>query len=143
MIQLSQDVIQNMKEHAIRAYPNECCGFFFGSVTDEGKLIDRSVEVKNNKKGDQRRRFEIAAEDYMQGEAYSEQFNTVFAGIYHSHPDHPALPSEHDRKQAVPFFSYIIISVTDTNVDAVTSWKIAGDGNFEEEKINILETKTN
>lgn len=143
MIQLSQDVIQKMKEHAIRDYPNECCGFFFGSVTDEGKWIDRSIQVKNNKKGDQRRRFEIAAEDYMQGEAYSEQFNTVFAGIYHSHPNHPAIPSEHDRKQAMPFFSYIIISVTDMQVNEVRSWKLTIDGNFEEERIKILETKSN
>ena len=143
MIQITEDTIRRMNVHAVKTFPNECCGFFFGSATENGKLIDHSFEVNNSKEGDQRRRFEIAPEDYMQGEAYSEQNNILFAGIYHSHPGHPAVPSEHDRKQAVPFFSYIILSVTDTEVIDITSWMLNDQGNFKEEEINILKTKTN
>jgi proteasome lid subunit RPN8/RPN11 len=32
-------------------------------------------------------------------------------GIYHSHPDHPAEPSECDRVQAWPQYRYVILSV--------------------------------
>jgi proteasome lid subunit RPN8/RPN11 len=28
-------------------------------------------------------------------------------GYYHSHPDHPAIPSEFDREHALPFYAYI------------------------------------
>src|SRR2546427_12656031 len=34
-------------------------------------------------------------------------------GIYHSHPDHPAAPSEFDRSQATSWYSYVIVSVVD------------------------------
>ena len=141
MIQITEETILQMSEHAIRTFPNECCGFFFGSANEDGKLIDQSFAVKNSKQGDQRKRFEIAPEDYFQGEAYSEQNNTLFAGIYHSHPGHPAIPSEYDRKQAVPFFSYIILSVNEHEIADIKSWKLNRDGNFEAEKVKILETK--
>lgn len=141
MIQITQQVIQQMKEHAIKTFPNECCGFLFGSLSEKSKIIDDAIEVKNSKQGDQRRRFEISPEDYMQGELYSEQHQTVFAGIYHSHPNHPAIPSEHDRNQAVPFFSYVILSVNENQVVDIKSWKLDRTGNFKQEKIQVLEIK--
>jgi proteasome lid subunit RPN8/RPN11 len=61
-------------------------------------------------------------------------------GIYHSHPDHPAVPSEYDLKQAVPFFSYIILSVEKDEVKHITSWQLGKNQRFEEEDI-VVENK--
>jgi proteasome lid subunit RPN8/RPN11 len=56
-------------------------------------------------------------------------------GIYHSHPKHPAIPSETDRLSAQPFFSYVIISVLDKDTTELRSWLLNEERQFEEEKI--------
>src|SRR5690349_20753444 len=96
---------------ATATYPDECCGFFFGSETGELRLVEDACAVVNSKEGDKRRRFVISPKDYMDAEKYPLENNLAFLGIYHSHPEHPAIPSEHDRKAAQPYFSYIILSV--------------------------------
>ena len=130
-----------MHEHAESTFPNECCGFFYGS-DETTRNVTMARMVQNSKEGDQRRRFEISAFDYMQAEKFATENNLTLLGIYHSHPNHPAKPSEHDLKQAVPFFSYIIISVMDGKVENTTSWRLDDKLKFMEESIeNQLITK--
>src|SRR5947208_671997 len=101
-----------MIQDAVNAFPDECCGFFFGREDELGRRIVTDVWVVNNaKEGDKRRRFEIAPQDYLRAEKHAEENNVLLLGVYHSHPNHPAVPSEHDRVAAQPFFSYIIIPV--------------------------------
>ncbi len=67
--------------------------------------------MDNHKEGDQRRRFEISDLDYMKAERHAAKEGLTLLGVYHSHPLHPAIPSEHDHTVAMPFFSYLIVSV--------------------------------
>ena len=48
-------------------------------------------------------------------------------GFYHSHPDHPARPSQYDLDHAWPFFSYIIVSVAGGVPQDMTSWRLRDD----------------
>jgi proteasome lid subunit RPN8/RPN11 len=64
-------------------------------------------------------------------------------GIYHSHPNHPAIPSEHDRVAAQPFFSYVIISVENGVVKNTRSWVLNSDSQFDEEEYSNQLTNTN
>lgn len=112
-------------QDAQNCFPNECCGFFYGTeTTDNKRHISVAIPVINSKTGDQRRRFEISAIDYMKAEKYAIENNLTLLGVYHSHPQHPAIPSEHDLKQAMPYFSYIIVSVMDGNVNHTRSWQL-------------------
>lgn len=130
-IELDHKAANEMKLHAEATYPFECCGFFFGD--DAGsRTISHVLRVDNSKEGDRRRRFEIAPEDYRRAESYAEEQNLDLLGVYHSHPDHPAVPSEHDRSVALPFFSYIIISVQDGTAKTLRSWQLNEDRKFEE-----------
>lgn len=62
-------------------------------------------------------------------------------GIYHSHPDHPAEPSEFDRAHAWPGLSYAIIAVAKGTPDALTSWRLAADRTlFHPEPLILHET---
>lgn len=140
-ITLDQKAASEMKAHAEATYPFECCGFFFGEDAEERK-VSHILRVENSKEGDQRRRFEIAPEDYRKAEAYAEELELDLLGVYHSHPDHPAEPSEHDRSVALPFFSYIILSVQDGKSEALRSWQLNEDRKFKEEPLEILETVT-
>lgn len=141
-LEISLEKLGTMKRHAEETYPLECCGFFFGQG-DEEKIVEAVRPVSNSKEGDQRRRFEISPVDYMNAELYAEENGLRLLGVYHSHPDHPARPSEHDRKQAVPFFSYIIISVQSGQSEDVTSWRLNDDQQFDPEEINVLDSEHN
>lgn len=133
-LKINQEVLAQMQKHAEATYPNECCGFFYGKDGDF-RLIDLSSKVDNSKEGDQRRRFEIHPKDYMKAEQFALEHDTTLLGIYHSHPEHPAVPSEHDLRQAVPYFSYIIISVKGAKAVHTRSWKLNEEKQFIEEDI--------
>ena len=45
-------------------------------------------------------------------------------GIYHSHPDSPAKPSEYDRVHAWPVYVYVIVSVKAGKADDVKAWTL-------------------
>lgn len=138
---ISQTARDQMLNHAEDTYPLECCGFFLGEESDE-RMVTKVLPVGNAKEGDQRRRFEIAPGDYRDAERFAEKHGLDLLGVYHSHPDHPAVPSEHDRSVALPFFSYIIISVQEGKAAAMRSWQLNENRTFDEEKVEIKELVT-
>ncbi|MEL7533535.1 MAG: M67 family metallopeptidase [Bacteroidota bacterium] len=131
-LNISAEALSTMVSDAEARFPNECCGFFYGK-DDEQRKITLAKAVINSKEGDQRRRFEISALDYMKAERFAMENDLSLLGIYHSHPNHPAIPSEHDRKQAVPTFSYIILSIQEGEFDHLRSWQLNPEEQFEEE----------
>jgi len=136
MIILEARIRQLLAEDALSTFPDECCGFLFGrEETDGTRLVVDILAVDNSKEGDKRRRFEIAPLDYMTAEQHALDHDWTLLGIYHSHPNHPAIPSEHDRKAAQPFFSYVIVSVMNNEIDAIRSWLLNEEQQFEEETI--------
>ncbi len=138
-IELSPASNEGMCAHAVGTFPNECCGFFFGVADGHQKFVTEIRPVINAKEGDQRRRFAIDPLDYMKAEKYAIENQLELLGIYHSHPLHPAIPSEHDLKQAMPVFSYIILSTQPEEVIDITSWQLNGEREFVREKLNISE----
>ena len=134
MIVVESVPLDEMKAHATHTFPDECCGFLYGTEQkDGGRMITKILEVNNSKTGDKKRRFEISGKDYMLGEKFALENDLLLLGIYHSHPNHPAIPSEHDRVAALPYFSYVILSVTPGNIDHIRSWRLNDTSQFEEE----------
>jgi|GEM_PF-147661 len=126
-----------MNEHLEASFPYEGCGFFFGKNGKTREITEAQV-VHNSKDGDRHRRFEISAVDYMKAERYALANDLDLLGVFHSHPNHPALPSVHDLRQAVPFFSYIIKSIYEGELCDTTSWRLNEETNeFEEESVEI------
>ena len=123
---LTGEVEQTIFQHAVDYFPNECCGFLYGNEKD-GRKIELATPVTNSKAGDQRRRFEISPLEYMKAEQFALENNIQLLGIYHSHPNHPAIASEHDLAKAMPYFSYVIVSVYDGIVKDIKSWKLKDD----------------
>jgi proteasome lid subunit RPN8/RPN11 len=134
MIVVESGTLAEMKAHALAIYPDECCGFLYGTEqTDSSRMITKILEVNNSKTGDKRRRFEISGKDYMLAEKFALENDILLLGIYHSHPNHPAIPSEHDRVAALPYFSYVILSITPGTIDHIRSWQLNDLSQFEEE----------
>ena len=143
MIEIDSFANKIIINDAINKYPEECCGFLFG-IEDAGKaIVSDALPVFNSAKGDKKRRFEITSKDYMRAEHHAEKNNFSLLGIYHSHPDHPAIPSEHDRVAAQPFLSYLIISVLNGVETELRSWKLNDECQFVKEKIIIKDLINN
>lgn len=133
---MTSPAIEIMKNEGISAFPDECCGFFYGIEEGNSRHITTVIPVNNSKEGDRRRRFEISPLDYIKAENYALQNKLQLLGVYHTHPLHPAIPSHHDLVQAMPYFSYVILSIEENKVADIRSWRLdEGKGVFEEEQI--------
>ena len=136
-------VIETIENHALETYPEECCGFLYGTEGDV-REISHAGKATNIKSENKRKRFEIDPLEYLQAEKYAMANNLELLGIYHSHPDHPAVPSEHDLKQAAGYFSYIIVSVRKNKINNIRSWQLNDQHEFEEEEIlDLIHVKVN
>jgi proteasome lid subunit RPN8/RPN11 len=74
----------------------------------------------------------------MQAERLAAETDLALLGIYHSHPSHPAIPSETDREAAQPYFSYVILSVMLGKTEGIRSWRLNESSEFDEEKFSII-----
>lgn len=103
-------------------YPFEICGFLLGKKEEQDSVTELfSVE---NQARYQERRFEINGLDYLKVESYALEHDLDVIGIYHSHPDYPAIPSKHDLEFAQEVFSYVIVSIDALGIGLINSWKL-------------------
>ena len=136
-VQLSERVLDTIRRHAAAAYPYECCGALIGAAVDDElvEVVD-ARELDNVTEEGPRRRFRVSTVDYRQAEARARELGAELVGFYHSHPDHPALPSQYDLDHAWPNFSYVIVAVAAGTPGDLRSWRLRPDrSQFDEETI--------
>ena len=137
-IQLSARVTDAIRRHAAAAYPHECCGALIGAVVDDElvEIVD-SLELDNVTDEGPRRRFRVSPADYRLSEARARELGAELVGFYHSHPDHPAQPSQYDLDHAWPNFSYVIVAVAQGEPGDLRSWRLRPDrSGFSEETLS-------
>ena len=114
---------RQIEREGAAAYPNECCGILIGVETDGRRTVERLQAVDNSfEAGEQYHRFSITPKTLMQADKAAGDEGKLVLGFYHSHPDHPARPSEYDREHAWPFYSYVIVSIAKGQPVDMTSW---------------------
>ncbi len=139
-METTESVLDAIRQHGADAYPEEGCGFLLGPVTDDGASRVTALHRAANRRAENReRRYELTADDYRAADAAAQEQGLDVVGVYHSHPDHPARPSETDLDEATfPGFPYVIVSVRDGTPDALTAWTLAPDrSEFQREEITI------
>jgi len=129
MLILAPDHEKAVRADGEKAYPNECCGFLIGEIDGAGVKTVRRVQAIDNARedGEQYHRFLIKPEDMMSAEKTARSMKLDVVGFYHSHPDHPAAPSGYDKDHALPFYSYVIVSVKQGKSEDLTSWELTTD----------------
>lgn len=128
-----------IRDTARARYPEECCGGLLGrNDGDRGRTITRAIPVRNERRSDRERRYLLGPRQVLELEDVAEREGLEVVGFFHSHPDHPAVPSEHDRRHAWPWYSYLIVAVEDGEPRDLRSWRLLRDrSTFDEEDVNV------
>jgi len=152
VLKLHSDHLQAMQTHAESTYPEECCGLLLGHLRGDVKTLVEVLATQNSwgddevddfqaiessaqRKSSKRNRFSIAPKVMLQAQKDARDRNLDIIGIFHSHPDHPAVPSEFDRAIAWQQYSYIIVSVQQGKACDLKSWSLNDEHQFQPEEI--------
>ena len=125
MIRLSAGVIEEIRSAGARSYPEECCGALVGRAEPGSKSVLMIRPFANGSTEERERRYHVGPGAFRDAEAWARARGLDVVGIYHSHPDHPARPSEYDREHAWPWYSYVIVSVEHGTPSLVRSWVLS------------------
>jgi proteasome lid subunit RPN8/RPN11 len=138
MLMIDQAHVAQLTHYVEGTYPYEGGGLLIGRADEQGCKIVTEIRPFENQRAieDQHNRILITDEMYRAGEEYADNKGLLLIGFFHSHPDHPARPSEFDREHALPWWSYVIVSVQQGKAADVLSWELREDrSGFNEEEI--------
>ena len=144
MLTITPEIRAHIEAHAIETYPHECCGVIVGHSTGlmAGRVADGRVGVAAHRTGNlnterARDRFTLDPKDFLRIDTEARKLGLDIIGIYHSHPDHPAQPSETDRAAAWEGYSYVIVAVNMGAVGDFHSFELQGE-TFKQEEVRCL-----
>ena len=130
-IRMPAEIRSAIRAHGEAAYPDEACGVLLGQ--SDG-IVASAAPLDNASNLERRRRFLIGPDDYRRAEREAAEVGLEIVGFYHSHPDHPAEPSDFDLRHAWPNVSYPIQSIRQGIAGELRSWRLRPDrsGYYEE-----------
>ena len=134
--------VEAMLAHARTGYPFEVCGVLLGRGGEGARRVEEVVGVVNRETEAPRVRYQIAPEDQIRIQREARERGWEIIGYYHSHPDHPARPSETDRRIAAEGISdgiiYVVIGVEGGEKATPTAWVFRdATQSFDEESMHV------
>ncbi len=143
MVYLTKEHIREIEAHGERTFPHECGGMIIGRFENDGKksVVELLPMENAMDAAEQHNRVLILPKDVLRAERYARSQKLDVIGYYHSHPDHPASPSQFDLDHALPVWTYIIVSVAGGKAVDIRAWEMENDrSKFNEEEI-FIDTK--
>jgi proteasome lid subunit RPN8/RPN11 len=135
---LPVDARRRIEAWAAEGHPHEACGLLIGRV--RAVRVVEVVDVRRTRNVARERpheRYELDAVEHLDAEQVARAAGLAVIGVWHSHPDRPARPSESDRAGAWPGWSYVIVSVGAAGAGDLHSWRLERD-EFVEEAIAVV-----
>ena len=145
---ISGHLAEKIRAHGAETYPHECCGALLGRDSEAthpnvAREVLALFPLVNRRDDSPRNRFSVTGEDVLGADKAAAQQGLEVIGWYHSHPDHPARPSQYDQDHAWPWYSYVIVSVENGSPKEMTSWRLNDDREaFSPEGIEIRHSAT-
>ena len=127
MLQITQSHIARIGQHARESYPNECCGFLLGKQGEALAEVAEVLPAVNTRTDAAHHRYNISPLEYLEVERRADRAGLSILGFYHSHPDHPAIPSAFDLEHAWPNVVYLILSVQHGKPAACRAYRLDED----------------
>jgi len=140
-MKISRQLLAQIHRHLEAGYPNESCGVMLGKSGDVIEIVpadNRRTQLPVAAGESARNRYLIDPLAYLKIERASDKRGLEVLGIYHSHPDVAARPSQFDLDHAWPNFSYLIVSVCKGKAVESNSWRLRDNrSQFDQEPIEI------
>jgi proteasome lid subunit RPN8/RPN11 len=138
MLVVGDQHVAAIRKHGEVDYPHEACGLMGGKVEGERTVVRALVPLTNERSDSARNRYLIDPEAFRGAQKTLDGEGLEIVGVYHSHPDHPAVPSAFDREHAWPRLSYVIVAVAAGRSGDMKSWRLSDDrAAFTEEPITL------
>jgi proteasome lid subunit RPN8/RPN11 len=133
-MKISRQLLDQIHNHLEAGYPHEACGVMLG----QAGTVTEVVPADNTRTDSAHNRYLIDPLAYLRIERDADQRGVQVVGIYHSHPDVPARPSQFDLDHAWPCLSYLIVSVCRGRAVDSLSWLLREDrSQFDQEPVDI------
>jgi proteasome lid subunit RPN8/RPN11 len=134
-------LLKEIQAHGAQAYPEEGAGLLLGAFQGNDRRVSRLLPLDNRFRPESRdRRYLLDPRDLLAAEDEAERRGLEVVGVFHSHPDHPALASEFDTQWALPVYSYLITQIQGGVAIESRSWRLAEDrGRMTEEPLQLTE----
>ncbi len=127
VLSIPATLLDEIRNHGRSAYPEECCGLLVGKAEPSERRVEAIRQTANAREDSRHNRYMISPGELLQAEKAALASGLDLIGVYHSHPDHPARPSEFDRNHALPWYSYVILRVAGGAPAELTSWTLRED----------------
>ena len=124
---ISQPLLDQIHEHALKAYPHECCGVLVGYRSEGNSVVERIVSSQNITEDDPGTSYQVDWNVLLETTKATRAGDAEIVGFYHSHPSGPATPSRRDRADAWEGYSYLIVSMVDGRANSNASWRSSDD----------------
>lgn len=130
IFKLPSHIVAEMFKHSAEGFPGESCGFLLGRWDAETAVLDAAVRAGNTKAEQRTDYFEIDPRQYNQVEKDLRGTGRQILGFYHSHPNHPDVPSFTDLNfaQGWPGFLWTIIQVVEGVAVSLQTYTLSDDG---------------
>lgn len=134
---ISPQLEREIGSHGEATFPEECGGLLLGREVDGVRTVESILKLENRRTESRHNRVELSPLDYAKGEREAARQGLGVWGFYHSHPDHPPIPSDYDLEHAsFVGWSYLIVSVFSGKATELRSWTLRDDrSQFDEETI--------
>lgn len=128
-VRLAPEHLRAIERAAEDAYPEEACGLLVGcSAPGEGYRVNAVEASANVAEPPRTRRFEVDPRLRLRLMRTLKDEPDDVIGVYHSHPDGSAAPSETDISMIFePDMVWLITAVADGRAGATTGWRPAED----------------
>ncbi|MCY3604542.1 MAG: M67 family metallopeptidase [Gammaproteobacteria bacterium] len=133
-ISLPAPLREELATIAVDGYPYETCGVLVGARAGGKVRIEKVSQARNLNTERAHDRYVLDPDDLISADLAAREAGLEVVGFWHTHPDHPAHPSETDREAAWDGYSYVILSVSGKRVEDLRSWRLNGEG-FVEERV--------
>lgn len=139
-LEIGDHHLAEIGRQAETGYPEEICGLLLGRCDGRDRRVLRILPCGNLERERAGDRYELDPAGQLRAEVEARREGLEVVGVYHSHPDHPPVPSAIDRERAVAIWeeleswSYLILEVSAGRAASPRSWVLRG-GRFEEEAI--------
>ena len=134
-IRLPEEIRDQIRKHALEAYPAESCGLLFGRIRGEEAKILRALSVDNRCEDDSRNtHYRMDPLTIHKLEQSFEEEGLLLIGFYHSHPDHAGLASKEDIREMIPKQIYLIQSVRNGSCSELSAWIKITEGETDDEQ---------